>query len=532
MRATAERETGTSELSIAKPPERVGRYLLYPPIAQGGMATVHTARLVGAEGFNRLVAAKRLHSHLADDPEFVAMFHDEARIASRVHHANVVPVLDVVTVEGELILVQEYVHGVPLSHLMKLARTSTTPIPTSIAVAILTGVLAGLHAAHEAKDDDDHPLEIIHRDVSPQNVMVSVDGVPRLLDFGIAKARTSSHHTREGIFKGKLGYMAAEQLKMQPFDRTADVYAAGVVMWELLVNDRVHDGKSELTFVNMVVNGTMPTILEAIEKRGTILDEKRRRELTALAPIVSCAMAVNARDRFATASEMMWAILSATPAASTVEIAEWVKTTGKEYLERRDKTLAANEESLRTTKPAAPKSGVQKTAEPVVMQSGAYPVSPNAHGSIESVPLDARTQVAQRSSGPWPWVVLTLAFAVMGVAVGLRYRPMLESPGNMAGVRDAFDAVPNMAASASVALPAPIDTEDASNAPTPSSGVRAAPPHTRPPVQPITPSRAATAPRATATVSASASASSSAKADCNPPFYFDGSKKVFKLNCL
>lgn len=521
MRAIAERAPGTNELSTATAPERVGRYLLYPPIAQGGMATVHTARLIGAEGFNRLVAAKRLHAHLTDDPDFVAMFHDEARIASRVHHTNVVPVLDLITLENELILVQEYVHGVPLSHLTKLARTSRTAIPTSIVVAILTGVLAGLHAAHEAKDDDDRPLDIIHRDVSPQNVMLSVDGVPRLLDFGIAKARTSMHHTQVGVFKGKLGYMAPEQLKMQPIDRTADVYAAGVVMWEMLVNDRIQEGTSELTFVNMVVNGSTPTIIDALEARGIALDDKRKRDLTALAPIVARAMAANARDRFATASEMMWAILSAASAASSVELAEWIKSAGGDYLERREKMLAANEESTRR---AAPMSGVQKTAEPVVMQSGAYPVSANAHGAVESVPLDARTQVAQRSSGPWPWVVLAIAFAVMGLAVGLRYQPTIEVPPTKAARLDTLEAASPALAPVTEPMPSPIELEDA---PTPGAGARSTPSHARPPVQPIPPR---VTPRPTATTSATPSAS--VKSDCTPPFYFDGTKKVFKLNCL
>src|SRR4029079_12598151 len=109
-------------------------------------------------------------------------------------------------------------------------------------VALLAGVLSGLHAAHEVKDEQDLPLEIVHRDVSPANVMVSGDGTPRLLDFGIAKARTSTHHTREGIFKGKLAYMSPEQIRMERLDRRADVYAAGVLAWELLVGRRVYDG--------------------------------------------------------------------------------------------------------------------------------------------------------------------------------------------------------------------------------------------------------------------------------------------------
>src|SRR6185369_9522012 len=187
--------------SAVTPSEPVGRYILHPAFARGGMATVHTAQLVGAEGIKRLVAAKRLHPQFAEDPDFVEMFLDEARIASKIHHPNVVPVLDVVVshnkLNGEVILVLEYVHGVPLSQLFRLSLGGETPIPVPIVVAVITGVLAGLHAAHEVRDERGESLDVVHRDVSPQNVIVSIDGVPRLLDFGIAKARTSAHVTLE-----------------------------------------------------------------------------------------------------------------------------------------------------------------------------------------------------------------------------------------------------------------------------------------------------------------------------------------------
>ena len=189
---------------VKSAPLSFGRYVLHAPIARGGMAQVYTARLVGAEGFNRLVAAKRLHPQFTDDPDFVTMFHDEARIASKIHHPNVVPVLDVVVEGSEVILVQEYVHGVPLDRLFKVALAGDGPIPIGIVIAIIGGVLSGLHAAHETRDETDQPLNIVHRDVSPQNVMVSVDGIPRLLDFGIARAELCVHVTREGVFKGKV----------------------------------------------------------------------------------------------------------------------------------------------------------------------------------------------------------------------------------------------------------------------------------------------------------------------------------------
>src|SRR5262245_32829395 len=166
----------------------VGRYLLHRQIARGGMATIHIARLLGDEGFSRLVAAKRLLSEYAQDAEFVTMFLDEARVASKVHHRNVVPVLDVVTTDTDVILVQEYVHGVPLNVLLREARRTKTHMPVRVAVSIASGVLAGLQAAHTTVDEVGIPLNIVHRDVSPHNVMIAIDGTARLLDFGVAKA--------------------------------------------------------------------------------------------------------------------------------------------------------------------------------------------------------------------------------------------------------------------------------------------------------------------------------------------------------
>src|SRR5437588_10186906 len=190
----------------------VGRYRLHAQIARGGMATIHIARGIGDVGFSRIVAAKRLQPQLAEDTELVKMFIDEARIASKVNHRNVVPVLDVVTHGEELVLVQEYVHGVPLSWLLRAMHDARKHLPIEIGVSIACQVLAGLHAAHETVDETGTPLKIVHRDVSPQNIMIATDGTARLLDFGVAKAAARAAITKKGTFKGKLGYSSPEQL--------------------------------------------------------------------------------------------------------------------------------------------------------------------------------------------------------------------------------------------------------------------------------------------------------------------------------
>ena len=178
--------------------------MLCDEIAAGGMATVHFGRLLGPVGFSRTVAIKRLHPQLARDPDFVAMFVDEARLAARIRHPNVVPTLDVVATEGELFLVMDYVPGESLSRLLRASRASGL-VPPRIASAIFCGALHGLHAAHEATDERGTPLGIVHRDVSPQNILIGSDGVPRVLDFGVAMAAGRAQATGPGRSKASSG---------------------------------------------------------------------------------------------------------------------------------------------------------------------------------------------------------------------------------------------------------------------------------------------------------------------------------------
>jgi serine/threonine-protein kinase len=199
---------------------------MYDAIASGGMATVHLGRRIGAGGFSRLVAIKRMHEQFAKDPDFVDMFLDEARVASRIAHPNVVSVLDAVVAEGEVFLVMDYAHGASLARLLRTALRRGEPLRPDIAAAVVAGVLHGLHAAHEADDDHGQPMNLVHRDVSPQNVLVGTDGIPRLVDFGIAKASGRSQTTREGQLKGKLAYMAPEQARGETLTRRTDIYAA------------------------------------------------------------------------------------------------------------------------------------------------------------------------------------------------------------------------------------------------------------------------------------------------------------------
>src|SRR5688572_19446742 len=255
---------GSTALETSSPDRgstiHIGRYALHRQIARGGMATIHIARLIGDEGFSRIVAAKRLLPEFAEDAEFVTMFLDEARIASKVHHRNVVPVLDVVNTGTDVILVQEYVHGVPLHWLLRAARQGKERVPIEVAVSVACQVLAGLQAAHDTTDEMGVPLSIVHRDVSPQNVMIATDGTARLLDFGVAKATLSAHVTREATFKGKLAYSAPEHILGQATSQS-DLYSLAIVLWEQLVGHRMHQSpRADVELVNEIMQGRLPSL--------------------------------------------------------------------------------------------------------------------------------------------------------------------------------------------------------------------------------------------------------------------------------
>ncbi|HEX3770315.1 MAG TPA: serine/threonine-protein kinase [Polyangiaceae bacterium] len=542
-------------------PRALGRYMLYAPIARGGMATIHIARLVGDDGFSRIVAAKRLHPQFTEDPEFIAMFRDEAEIASKIHHPNVVPVLDIVVARGaanaedgdqgeEVVLVQEYVHGVPLDRLFRAARTVHEPIPPRIAIAVMAGVLAGLHAAHETADEKGRPLGIVHRDVSPQNVMVSVDGIPRLLDFGIAKASSSAHVTRAGLLKGKIAYMAPEQVVGNDLGRSADIYACGVVLWELLSLQRLHAGRGESQILAAVVRGEIPSLTAALEPERTRMPRDRWDLLTRLEPVVARALATDPARRFATAAEMLGALVRVVPAATALEVSTWVKERCGDYLERRQRVLAANEDSWRSLSKIAvtggtgnsPVSGVSR----VRAESGVVAAAgPPANAAPSQIMYISAEPPESRRARVVPWAIavasLVLSAGLIG-ALGARRAAPADAPAAQE-VPPAAPALP--AAAAPAAAPSTPSTEPAAPAPAAdaTSFLAATPMPSTPKAAPrvtYAPSRRAAveapaphpAPLAVPAVPAPVAPVAAPKADCDPPFYFEGTKKVFKPSCI
>jgi eukaryotic-like serine/threonine-protein kinase len=230
---------------IIGPGDVLGRYELLLPVAAGGMAMVWAARLRGTRGFQKIVAVKTMLPKLSEDPQFERMFLDEASLASRIHHPNVVEVLDLGEANGVLFIAMEWLDGVPLNQVMKAAK-SASGIPSVVAIHILTHAAEGLHAAHELKDDDNAYIGLVHRDVSPQNILVGHDGLTKMVDFGLAKATAlGDGATRAGQLKGKISYMAPEQIRGDPLDRRADVFALGVVLYAVTTGKHPFRRESE-----------------------------------------------------------------------------------------------------------------------------------------------------------------------------------------------------------------------------------------------------------------------------------------------
>jgi len=244
---------------------RVGRYHLVREIATGGMATVYLARLEGEGGFEKQVALKCILPHLARDPGFVAMFLDEARIASRIGHPNVCQVFDFGCSDGRYFLAMEALEGVPLSAVLRRPRPvgpDAESRDVAVALRIAGDACEGLHAAHDLVDADGRPLEVVHRDVSPQNLFVTRGGLVKVLDFGIARARSQVHRTATGELKGNIAYASPEQIRGRAIDRRADLWSLGVILWELLARRRLFARPTPVEMMYAVLQDPVPALAE------------------------------------------------------------------------------------------------------------------------------------------------------------------------------------------------------------------------------------------------------------------------------
>jgi serine/threonine-protein kinase len=261
------------------------------------MAEVHLARSSGIGGFERHVVVKKILGEHAKDQRFVTMFLDEARLAAQLHHANIAQVYDIGEEDGTYFFAMEYVHGVDLRNVLHKIATKRAQIPTEHVLSIVGGAAAGLHYAHDKRGPDRQPLGLVHRDVSPSNILVAYDGAVKLVDFGIAKAATRATETRSGTLKGKVAYMSPEQCQGKPLDRRSDVFALGIVLYELSTVSRLFKADSDYQTMHQIVSGDVPP------------PSKRRGDYPIdLEPIVMKALAKDVNDRYQSAGELLEAI--------------------------------------------------------------------------------------------------------------------------------------------------------------------------------------------------------------------------------
>ena len=277
---------------------KLDKYEVLAPLAVGGMAELYVARTTGVEGFERLCVLKRILPQYARDDEFVAMFLDEARLAATLHHPNVIQVYDIGQKDGLYYFAMEYVHGQDLAAIISAARRQKRGLKLEHSIAIAAEVAAGLHHAHEQRDPRGTPLGIVHRDVSPTNILVSYDGNVKVVDFGIAKAAARRTMTTAGSAKGKLGYMSPEQVRAhRDLDRRSDVFSLGIVLYELTTGKPLFRGDSDFAIAEQIVEGTIPS------PRAV-----RPTYSPGLEAIVMKALARDRAARFATARELQLAL--------------------------------------------------------------------------------------------------------------------------------------------------------------------------------------------------------------------------------
>ncbi|HTJ44882.1 MAG TPA: protein kinase, partial [Kofleriaceae bacterium] len=354
-----------------KKPAPFGKYYLLERINVGGMAEVFRAKAYGVEGFERLVAVKRILPNIAEDKEFIKMFIDEAKIAVQLNHANIAQIFDLGVVDQSYYIALEHVHGRDLRNIFDRCRGSGEPMPVAQACFVIMKICEGLDYAHNKRDQAGREINLVHRDVSPQNVLVSFEGEVKLIDFGIAKAAGKGSKTQAGILKGKFGYMSPEQVRGLPIDRRSDIFSCGIVLYELLTGERLFVGESDFSTLEKVRN---VEILPPSTYNRKIPDELER--------IVLKALAKDSDDRYQNAidlhDELQAFVYTAGEFYSRKDLAAWMKRTFAKEIEEETAKL----EQYRQLKPPAEVVQPQRAAT----KPPPIAASPRRTTSMPSVP--------------------------------------------------------------------------------------------------------------------------------------------------
>ncbi|HLL23375.1 MAG TPA: serine/threonine-protein kinase, partial [Kofleriaceae bacterium] len=329
----------------APAPARLGRYELLARLASGGMGEIFLARLEGAAGFEKLFVVKRILPHLADDARFRAMLIAEARIASKMSHANICQVYELGETDGQLYIVMEYLEGITVLPLLRRHSKAQAPLDFGLVGGVIQQSTDALHYAHELRDRDGEYMGIVHRDVTPSNIFLTEAGVAKLLDFGIAKVKDASAQTQTGTVKGKYAYMSPEQLRGTSLDRRADVFALGVVTYEMLALRRLFQRKTDYLTFRAVMEQPIPDVRRY---RADVPD--------ALAAVLDKALDRDPEQRFATARQFGTALLDALGQRpwSQGELSDFLRTGFSEDIHKRSSEIAL---ALHRTKPGNPNIG-------------------------------------------------------------------------------------------------------------------------------------------------------------------------------
>ncbi len=404
----------------ASGPDRFGQYEILERIASGGMAELYRARRSGVEGFQKIVAIKKILPHLADNEGFIAMFADEAKLAAQLNHPNIVHIYDLGKIEaGGYFIAMEHVEGRDLRAILESAREVGMPLPVPLAVYIASKVASALDYAHRRRDGEGRDLHIVHRDVSPQNILISYEGDIKLCDFGIAKAASKVSQTESGALKGKIQYMSPEQAWGKPIDRRSDLFSLGVVLYELLTEQKLFGGDSDMI------------ILEKVRAAAAAAPSEINPEVPKpLDTIVLKALAREADERYANASDLLRdleaVLYSYTPAPGSADLAIFLHRLQSEEAaaaeaQAREAARAVPEAEIeqkprrakaapvaRRTVPAAPASAPAPTPAPTEPRQT---TSPDVFGSYAS-----RRQESEGSSRTALYA--TIAVAVLALAAG------------------------------------------------------------------------------------------------------------------
>ncbi|HMI91156.1 MAG TPA: serine/threonine-protein kinase, partial [Polyangiales bacterium] len=381
-------------------------------LASGGMAAVYVARALGVAGFERLFAVKVLHPHLAHEQEFITMFLDEARLAARIRHPNVVPTIDISdTQDAGYYLVMDYIEGDHLGALLQRAYKLGSKLPAPIALRIVADALEGLAAAHALTDETGRRINLVHRDVSPHNVMVSTDGIARITDFGVAKAEVRlMSTTRQGQFKGKLAYMAPEHASTGEADQRSDLFSAGIILWECLTGRRLFRAENQAATLNKICIEPIP-MPSAVDPALAVFD-----------PVLERALARDPLERYQTAEEFAEALEAHADLlgglANQRSVGKLVREYAADKIDRDRELIRTAVAEIGSTGPHGDGSHQARSAPTFAHQSAPEAVANPAYAAAP--PIQAPAPIASEPEATGPryglWVLGALAIVAVAVA--------------------------------------------------------------------------------------------------------------------